>query len=296
MKSIQIEKHTLPMNFETGAFLDPTKAREFGGALSGQYCFAEPYPHIVIDDFLPAGYIEAILDNFPIGALKNDKFYEADYSGLHKRQSFPNDCNAYVRGVFGFFNSASVLQFLEGLSTIDGLIPDPYFNGGGFHEIARGGKLGIHADFRIHEQLHLNRRINMLIYLNKDWEAEFGGCLEIWDKKMKCKIREIAPVFNRCVIFNTDDDSYHGHPEPLNTPENRTRRSIALYYYTASKKVYEETPAHSTMYVARPGDSLQIKRHAVKLRARNYVNDWLPPILLRKLISLKRRLKPVSRR
>jgi len=114
--------------------------------------------------------------------------------------------------------------------------------------------------------------------LNKNWKDEYGGNLEIWDKNMVKKVKSIAPLFNRCVIFNTDSNSYHGHPDPLNTPPGITRKSIALYYYTASKKVYEETPTYSTMYVARPQDSNKIKLKAVKLRVHNYLNDWLPPI------------------
>ena len=131
----------------------------------------------------------------------------------------------------------------------------------------------------------------MLIYLNKNWDPDFGGNLELWDREMKSKVDSIAPIFNRCVIFNTDADSYHGHPDPLNTPSQITRKSIALYYYTASKKVYEDTPAHSTMYVARPSDSIKIKKQVAKLRSQNYIKDWLPPVAFRGLIKLKKIIK-----
>lgn len=282
---------TLPISTDDSLKLDIKEARAFGEQLSGSYCFAEPYPHIVIDNFLPLPLIEEIHRLFPIEKLKDDQFFESDYSGLHKRQVLPESCELKIRNIFHFFNSAPVLQFLEGLTTIDSLIGDPYFNGGGFHEIFRGGKLGVHADFRINEQLHLNRRINMLIYLNKDWNPHFGGNLEIWDRSMTSKVASIAPIFNRCVIFNTDADSYHGHPDPLNTPKEITRKSIALYFYTASKKVYEETPAHSTMYVARPDDSIDIKRQAMRLRFSNYAKDWLPPVTIRGWARLKKIIK-----
>ena len=95
------------------------------------------------------------------------------------KEILPASCNKFVRDFFLFINSAPILHFLEGLTTIEGLIPDPYFNGGGFHEIKPGGKLGVHADFRINEKLHLSRRLNMLIYLNRDWKKEYGGDLEI---------------------------------------------------------------------------------------------------------------------
>ncbi len=285
-------KATLPVSLGNGIQLDVKSARQFGEELAGTYCFAEPYPYIVIDNFLPEKLIEDILKSFPHQKLSDDVFFENDYAGLHKRQIFPDSCDAYCRNFFSFFNSAPVLQFLEGLTTIKGLIGDPYFVGGGFHEISRGGKLGIHADFRINEQLHLNRRINMLIYLNKEWNDAYGGYFEIWDKNMTSKIDAIAPVFNRCVIFNTDADSYHGHPDPLNSPAEITRKSIALYYYTASKKVYEDTPSHSTMYVARPTDDKNIKFQAFNLRTDNYLKDWLPPIAFRKV----RRIKQIAKK
>jgi Rps23 Pro-64 3,4-dihydroxylase Tpa1-like proline 4-hydroxylase len=282
---------TLPISTSGELHLDPKEARAFGEELAGTYCFAEPFPHIVIDNFLPEALIEEILSIFPSEKLPDDKFYENDYAGLHKRQVLPESCNQRLRSIFHFFNSAPILQFLEGLTTIQSLVGDPYFYGGGFHEIFRGGKLGVHADFRIHSQLHLNRRINMLIYLNKDWQAEYGGNLELWDRDMKAKVDSVAPLFNRCVIFNTDADSYHGHPDPLNTPAEITRKSIALYYYTGSKKVYEDTPAHSTMYVARPEDVGAVKRQAIRLRIENYKKDWLPPVALRTIAKIKRAMR-----
>jgi Rps23 Pro-64 3,4-dihydroxylase Tpa1-like proline 4-hydroxylase len=282
---------TIPIEMDDGVFLNQKKAREFGEELSGSYCFAAPYPHIVIDNFLPTQLANEILLNFPINR-NLDSEYKLNYKGIqeHKRQISPNNTNSFCRNIFGFFNSAPFLQFLEGITTIDGLISDSYFNGGGFHEISSGGKLGVHADFRINEQLHLNRRLNVLIYLNDNWQDEWGGQLEIWDKDMKNKVHSISPIFNRCVIFNTDANSYHGHPDPLNCPSDITRKSIALYYYTASKAIYEEVPSNTTMYVSRPNENTLTKRNALKLRLQNYAKDLLPPILFRKLRELKKKV------
>ena len=224
----------LPIDTTEGFRLDSKKAREIGESLSERYCFAEPFPHIVIDNFLPAPVIEAALRGFPSAALPGDTVFEIGYAGQHKRQIMPEDCDSEARELFHFFNSQPMVEFLEGLSSIQGLIPDPYFVGGGYHETSRGGKLGIHADFRINERLHLHRRMNVIIYLNEDWKDEYGGFLELWDRDMKSVRNTVAPIVNRCVVFNTDADSYHGHPDPLTTPEGTVRRSIALYYYTAS--------------------------------------------------------------
>jgi len=159
---------TLPISNDGNLKLDSKIARAFGKKLSSQYCLAEPFPHIVIDNFLPLDLINEILRLFPNDKQAGDNFFENDYSGLHKRQVLPENCEQRLRSIFYFFNSSPILQFLEGLTAIDSLMGDPYFTGGGFHEILRNGKLGIHADFRINDHLHLRRRINILIYLNKD--------------------------------------------------------------------------------------------------------------------------------
>ena len=208
----------LPIDCSSGLFLDSKQARKAGEEKSAEYCFAAPFPHAVFDGFLPDAVARLALNNFPANALSSDRVFDMGYAGLHKRQILPEECSAPVRQLFHFFNSQPMLEFLEGLTTIRGLIPDPYFVGGGFHETGRGGKLGIHADFRINEQLHLHRRLNVILYLNENWKPEWGGALELWDRDMKAKLREVMPVFNRCVVFNTDADSFHGHPDPLALP------------------------------------------------------------------------------
>lgn len=280
----------LPIDASRGFRLDATEARKIGESLSGEYCFAEPFPHIVIDNFLPNDVIKIALEQFPTRRLEHDTVFAAGYAGQYKRQILPEDCDSQARQLFHFFNSAPFLAFLEGISTIDSLIPDPYFVGGGYHETARGGYLGIHADFRINDRLHLHRRMNVIIYLNETWEKEYGGELELWDRQMKRRYSSVLPIFNRCVIFNTDADSYHGHPDPLTCPEGIFRRSIALYYYTASKEIYKEIPANSTVYKARPYDETGVKKEAFKLRMEQHLAQWLPPVLHRYLHAIKRRI------
>ncbi|HSF72147.1 MAG TPA: 2OG-Fe(II) oxygenase [Methylotenera sp.] len=282
---------TLPITLEDGVYLNAKEAKQFGENLSGDYCFAEPFPHIVIDNFLPEALINKIIENFPTEKLEGDVVFNGGYAGLYKRQIMPADCNGFIREVFGFFNSHAIVEFLQSLTTIPSLIPDPYFVGGGFHETSTGGKLGIHADFRINDTLHLNRRLNVIIYLNRDWKDEYGGHLELWDKKMQGKVHTIAPIFNRCVIFNTDADSFHGHPDPLTCPETVKRRSLALYYYTASKRIYEDTVAHSTMYKARPDDDAATKKEVRELVFDNYLRDLTPPVFYRIFRKVKDKLK-----
>ena len=285
------QQATLPITLHDGINLDVKDAQQFGEALSGDYCFAEPFPHIVIDNFLPKALIDKILENFPKEKLENDVVFEMGYAGLHKRQVDPADCNGFSRQVFALFNSKAMVQFLESLTTIPALIPDPHYVGGGFHETSTGGKLGIHADFRINQQLHLNRRINMIIYLNKDWKDEYGGKLELWDQTMQNKVHSVAPMYNRCVIFNTDADSYHGHPDPLTTPDDVKRRSMALYYYTASKRIYDESVSHSTMYKARANEDAATKKIIRRTTIDNYLKDLTPPVFFRLFTKVRNKLK-----
>jgi hypothetical protein len=282
---------TLPVSDDGTLGMDPVEARATGAMLAQEYRSAEPFPHIVLDGILPQPVLQQALDNFPTEPLKSDRVFDINYGGHHKRQILPYDCNKEAQSLFAFLNSKAVLQFLEGLTGIEGLIPDPYFEGGGFHEISKGGLLGVHADFRINGTLHLERRINLLIYLNPDWDEEWGGALELWDRKMTTCHSKVFPHLNRCVVFSTDADSFHGHPDPLNTPEHVKRRSIALYYYTSSRNIYKEVPSHSTMYYARPHDSAGVHAEARRFRLDEQLRDWLPPKLARLFFRIRHRLR-----
>lgn len=141
------------------------------------------------------------------------------------------------------------LEYLENLTGYNGLIPDPHFRGGAFHSILRGGKLDVHADFNVDKRRMLRRCLNVLIYFNKDWDDSYNGHLELWDREMTACRQKIAPIFNRAVIFNTDSTSYHGHPDELLCPEDRTRKSIALYYYVSDPGVFDKSiKEHSTLW------------------------------------------------
>jgi hypothetical protein len=286
---------TLPIDISDGLRMNAKEARALGSLLSQDYRSANPFPHVVLDNILPDGLIRRLYQHFPMQKLDNDVVFDIGYGGHHKRQVMPEDCDAFVRQFFHFMNSQPVLEFLEGLTGIDALLPDPYFNGGGFHETSRGGKLGVHADFRIHERLNVQRRINLLIYLNETWDDAWRGQLELWDRNMtECRVR-VSPLWNRCVVFSTDADSWHGHPDELLTPEHVKRRSVALYYYTASKNVYNEVPNLSTMYQARPTDSAAVRREARGFKTEQYLRDWMPPVLLRGLYKARRGVAKVTR-
>lgn len=282
---------TLPLTPENSNSFINENMVDLGLTFKNQYLSALPFPHIVFDNFLKKSFIKKIISEFPSHKNQDDILFNNNYEGHNKRQINPNSLDINQRNIFNFFNSSKFLIFLENLTGIEGLIPDPHFEGGGFHEIKNKGKLGIHADFRINNKLRLCRRINLLIYLNQDWQCEYKGNFEIYDKKMKNKIHSIEPLYNRCVIFNTDEKSYHGHPEPLNLPENLSRKSIALYYYTASPSIFNEVPNHSTMYENIPSANIETRLQVLRLKSKNYAREFLPPILYRFIIKIIRKIK-----
>jgi Rps23 Pro-64 3,4-dihydroxylase Tpa1-like proline 4-hydroxylase len=266
--------HLTPINNYLA--LDPRQCRELGRSLSDRYQNAEPFPHIVLDDFVDAEVLRKVLAEFPSSEEKD--FFDRDQERL-KFQYQPQDISSgLIRNLFAELNSQAFLAFLEELTGIEGLISDPHFEGGGLHETKRGGHLGVHADFNIHSHLKVERRLNLLIYLNEEWDQEFGGQLELWDRDMKtCAVR-VAPVFGRAVIFNTALDSYHGHPDPLNCPVERSRRSIATYYYSAVEDGLALLPKRTTNFRPRPGTG---DKADWRIRRFHFVNDWVPPKLQR---------------
>ena len=220
-----------------------------------RYGSADPFPHSVIDDFLPPDTAERVHDAFPDPTLPSfeqpDNAHQVGKLGRTQMNDFRGVPDV-LRHVLADLNGAVFIDFLEALTGIEGLIPDPHFAGGAMHQILPGGRLDIHADFNRHDRLKLDRRLNVLIYFNKNWDPSYGGDLELWDRDMRACRQRIAPLFNRCVIFNTTSESYHGHPVPLTCPPDRTRNSIALYYYTNGRPEAEARDAHSTLWQTRP--------------------------------------------
>jgi len=203
-----------------------------GLQFQSRYTSAHPFPHIVLDDFLSEDVLDLCLREFP--PIHNSKARYGSSQQNLKYEFNPDTLSPAVRSIFYSFNSRPFVGFLENLTGNSGLIPDPHFVGGGFHQISHGGHLDIHADFNNHPVLNLERRLNVLIYLNKDWKKEYGGNLELWNQAMSSRAVCVEPLFNRCVVFSTSSTAYHGNPEPVNHPARLPRRAIALYYYTAT--------------------------------------------------------------
>jgi hypothetical protein len=242
---------------------------------------ARPFPHVVFDDFLPERVLDLVLEEFPDpGDVPWTEFKQA----TSKKLASDGDAlfGAFTRHLFAQFNSAPFLLFLERLTGIDGLIPDPYFFGGGLHQIEAGGFLKVHVDFSRNDKLRVDRRLNAIVYLNRDWDPAWGGALELWDAEMTRPVVSVEPIFNRCVIFATTGEANHGHPEPLACPPGRTRKSLALFYYRNDHGPNVESPDDSTRYRSRPGEKI--------VSARTIVKRVTPPILLDAARDVRRRL------
>lgn len=268
-------------------YFDPETLKALAGTHREAYSQASPFPHTVIDNFLPESALDQVLGEFP-NPEKID-WHRFNAPAENKKLTAANDAlfPPFTRQLMTQFNSAAFLRFLEDLTGIEGLIPDPYFLGRGLHQIQKDGFLKIHTDFNWHTKLRLERRLNLLLYLNKNWEESYGGHLELWDKTMTQCARKVLPVFNRCVVFSTSRFSYHGHPVPLSCPEGTTRKSLALYYYTVGRPPEEAYGAHGTLYLKRPDENWRY--------VRNFLARCVPPIFYDLVISMEEKIKGKKR-
>ncbi len=262
-----------------GYFLPLARMQELGQSAHSSYVAAKPFPHIVIDNFFDSAILDAVLEEFPrpgeIAWQEFDSGQEIKLASAAEVSFGPS-----TRLLLYHLNSKTFLEFLSAVTGIDNLIPDPGFEGGGLHQIVRGGKLGVHADFNKHRMYNLDRRLNMLVYLNKNWREEYGGYLELWNRGMTRAEAKVLPIFNRVMIFSTTDYTYHGHPDPLRCPQGMSRKSLALYYYTNGRPPEEITGDHSTLFRARGEAEFRL---TAGQRLRRIASELLPPIIARGL-------------
>jgi hypothetical protein len=225
---------------------------------AGRYRHAQPFPHAVLDDFLDPSVARRLAAAFPRPA----DIEWVERRNRNKSRRFQQDetkLPALIRSMLREFNSRQFLLFVETLTGIDNLLPDPYFIGGGPHLAGRGDFLNVHADFNWHHKLQAHRRVNALLYLNEGWRAEWGGALELWTADMGRRVTSLLPLFNRLVVFDVGEASNHGQPEPLRCPPDVYRKALNLYYYTTRRDEAETEQPHFTVY------RTQASPHAVEL-------------------------------
>lgn len=211
-----------------------------------------PFHHIVLDEFIQ-GPISNVVHE--VESITNDKYDFNEHAmvqikkrGLSSIENMPE----LTKKLVGFFQSDQMIRYLQDLTGIDDLHADDSLLGGGIHKTDPGGHLAIHADFNIHPNTGMHRRLNVLLFLNPEWKESWGGYLELWDSSMKKCQKSIAPLLNRAVIFRITDDAFHGHPDPLCTPDGVSRYSLAFYYYTKDRPENEKGPFHWATWQQRP--------------------------------------------
>jgi PAS domain-containing protein len=238
------------MHQTTEPLLDLAPLEQRLPELRAAYAAGDPFPHITLDDVLRPGVLEDVLRDFE--AIPRATW--TNYLHLNERKfghTKPELWGPALQALRDELSSERFVRFVTELTGIEGLVPDDVMDGGGLHRSMPGGFLNVHADFTAHHSKPgWRRRVNLLLYLNPGWEPSWGGQLELWSRDMQRCVGEVEPIANRILLFSTDEDSFHGHPEALQFPEGEARRSLALYYFT----VEDQVVPRSTNYRARPGD------------------------------------------
>ena len=218
-----------------------------------QWLLKRHFPYFVIDSFLPAEFAEAIHQSYP----PPDELGWDRTTYTHQRRKFTLT-SGFPPPIKEFFDLTAHSDFralISQATDVENVLDDPDLVGGGLHQILRGGFLDVHVDFNFHPRTKLHRRMNLLIYMNKEWRESYQGSLELWNMQTRQQIETVAPIFNRAVMFETNEVSYHGHPKPLDCPQNVTRKSLAIYYYTADRESSATATEHNTLYKQTTGAS-----------------------------------------
>ncbi len=220
-----------------------------------------PFRYTVIDNFFKQPQAEIIHAAYPSvnEGIWNSSTY-LNQKNKYTQNTFHKD--SVLEKVFVELNSKEFTNWLQAITNIQPISSDNKLLGAGLHQSINGAFLNVHLDFNIHPYTQLHRRINVLIYMNKDWHKSYEGYLELWkiENGNKSLLSNICPSFNRCVIFELNDKSFHGHPKPLNTPDSVSRKSLAVYYYTPQPVASGKIVTDKTIYVNTEGLNGYIKQ------------------------------------
>jgi dTDP-glucose 4,6-dehydratase len=198
--------------------------------LNYKFTNTDPYDHIIIPNFLNEEFAEKIFSEFPID-IHSENWYEYN-NPIEKK--FANDNISLmprcIKKLFNLLSCKEITEKINLLSGIEKLEYDPYLHGAGLHIHSKGGKLDMHLDYEKHPNLDKERRLNIIIYMSKNWQKEWNGDSELWNKDLtKCVVKSPV-VFNTALIFKTNEISWHGLPEEITCPEGIFRKTIAYYY------------------------------------------------------------------
>ncbi|MFC7448771.1 2OG-Fe(II) oxygenase [Rhodococcus daqingensis] len=235
------------------------------GLLRQQARTATPFPHVLIDDFLDTGFAREALSCWP--SYSDAAKMGREFRTINERRKVQvTDSDRFpptLRELTAVLASPEFIDTASAIFDIPSLLPDPELVGGGLHQTGPRGRLDVHVDFNYLEDRKLHRRLNILIYFNEGWMPEWGGQLELWNSDVSECVHSFDPIFNRCVIFETSEISYHGVTE-VRCPDDAVRRSFAGYYYTKSAPTNWAGESYSTIFKARPDESVKNRLMALK--------------------------------
>jgi hypothetical protein len=257
----------------------------------------QPFPHVVIPNFLPLEIAQALAAEFPKPdeikwrlAGPGDSVHTNDPNveklGTSNEALFP----PLIRHVMHEFNSGTFVDFLSALTGFDMLSPDPSFHGCGMHSTGKGGRLMIHADASRHPNPKLQQILNMIYYVTPNWQEDWGGQLELWMPDMSECVKRVIPQFNSMLVFFTGSKSYHGHPHPLTTPDGVRRNSLATYYYT-TERVIDDTYDGYKNYVEWVRTTDLDRKVSLVHRAKALTRRYLPATMVNRMAKIVRQLK-----
>jgi Rps23 Pro-64 3,4-dihydroxylase Tpa1-like proline 4-hydroxylase len=219
---------------------------------------AEPFPHFWIDNFLDENFANDVYNSFP--SFQDAQKMGKEFKSVNEKKKVQiTDSSKFPPAIAKLNQLLASREFLDTISDlmdIPHLLADPDQIGGGIHETNSGGHLDVHVDFNFIKEKQWHRRLNILIYFNKDWKEEYGGYFDIWDKEVKKCYGTFAPQFNRVFVFATSNISFHG-VTPLTCPPNVLRKSFAAYYYTKEAPTHWDGKCHSTIFKPRPDEWLK---------------------------------------
>jgi len=231
----------------------------FGRAqsLRDEYLNAKPWPHIVVNNGFPEDFLDSIAAE--IADLNEARLISSNEDRQIKQEASEN-LGPATNQFFELVDSARFREFISTVTGVDGLLPDPTHKFGGAHRTPPGGFTKIHRDFEVHPVTGLFHRVNLLVYLNRDWPESYGGSLELWPSDMGAIGRRIFPQFNTMVLWETHSATLHGLPDPVTCPPNRMRLSVASYYYTKERRRAGPGERRTRYWAARPGEDRSIER------------------------------------
>ena len=219
---------------------------------------ATPVKNFCIDNFLEESFAERVLAAYP--SFEEATKVGKSFAAVNERGKVQvTDAATFAEPIAELHRTLASAEFLELMSYVfemPGLVADPELVGGGMHQTGPRGHLDVHVDFNFITERELHRRLNILVYFNKDWKPEWGGEIELWDEHVKHRHHAFTPLFNRCVVFETNEVSFHG-VTAVKCPPDRSRKSFAAYYYTKEAPAHWDGVAHSTIFRARPDEVLK---------------------------------------